>query len=161
MEDWYGKFAEDVEARKIGPTAVEELKETRLIEGVIAGKTGGQAVLDAGYGARMVNTPTKLIESSELRARFQSIAEQKGLTLHRVVDKMAEHLEARANQTLEGKEVTQSKAPDYKVQQKALDQLTSLMGMQDAGKVAGGASTVTLSISGPAADRLAKLLGGE
>lgn len=91
----------------------------------------------------------------------QQIAIEKGLTLHRVADKISEHLEARQNQTLNGKEVTVSDAPDNRVQQKAIEQLTGLLGMGDASKAAGGASTVTLSISGPAADRLAAMLGGE
>ena len=114
----------------------------------------------AGYTGREARTPGKLIESSELRAQFQQIAISKGLTLHRVVDKVAEHLEARANQTLEGKEVVQSSAPDYKVQQKAIDQLTGLLGMQDAAKSQAGGSSITLSIAGPAADRLTALLSG-
>ena len=152
---------EDIDAEKLGPDAVEGLKQTRLIEGVIAGNTATGAAALAGYGMGARRTPWKLIESSELRAQFQQIAISKGLTLHRVVDKVSEHLEARANQTLEGKEVVQSLAPDYKVQQKALDQLTTLLGMQDAAKVAGGGSNITLSISGAAADRLARALGGE
>ena len=114
----------------------------------------------AGYTGREARTPGKLIESNELRAQFQQIAIDKGLTLHRVVDKVAEHLEARANQTLEGKEVTQSAAPDYRVQQKAVDQLTTLLGMQDASKAQAGGSSISLTISGPAADRLAAALGG-
>ena len=95
------------------------------------------------------------------RARFQRIAERKGLTLDKLGDKINEHLEARANQTLEGKEVVQSDAPDYKVQQKAIDQLTGLLGMQDAAKVQAGGSSISLTISGPAAERLAAMLGGE
>jgi len=161
MLNWYKDLAQEIDARNIGPHAVEALKETRYIEGVIAGTPRKEAALEAGYGARMSHAPTKLIESSELRAQFQQIAISKGLTLHRVVDKVSEHLEARANQTLEGKEVVQSAAPDYKVQQKALDQLTTLMGMQDASKAQAGGSSITLSISGPAAERLAAMLGGE
>jgi hypothetical protein len=138
-----------------------EAQQTRFIEGIIDGKSGTQSALDAGYPVRDARTPYKLIPPDELRARFQQIAERKGLTLDRIGDKISEHLEARANQTLEGKQVTQSEAPDYKVQQKALEQLTDLMGMRDAAKVAGGGSSVTLSISGPAADRLAAMLGGE
>lgn len=161
MSNWYKDLAQDIDARDIGPDAVEALKETRYIEGVIAGVTRKQAALDAGFGARMSHAPTRLIESTELRAQFQQIAISKGLTLHRVVDKVSEHLEARANQTLEGKEVVQSAAPDYKVQQKALDQLTTLLGMQDAAKPQAGGSSITLSITGAAADRLAQALSGE
>ena len=161
MASWYTELTQEIDARNIGPHAVEALKETRYIEGVIEGVPRKEAALEAGYGARMSHAPTKLIESSELRAQFQQIAISKGLTLHRVVDKVSEHLEARANQTLEGKEVVQSDAPDYKVQQKALDQLTTLLGMQDAAKSSSSTSSITLSISGPAADRLAKALGGE
>ena len=156
----YERFREEVDARNIGPAAVEALMETRYIEGVIDGVPRKQAATEAGFGARLAHAPCKLIESSELRAQFQQIAIDKGLTLHRVVDKVAEHLEARANQTLEGKEVVQSAAPDYKVQQKAVDQLTTLLGMQDASKAQAGGSSISLTISGPAADRLAAALGG-
>lgn len=140
---------------------MEEIKQTKLIEGLVEGKPGGIAARDAGYGVADQRRPFKLVDSNELRARFQEIAREKGLTLDRIGDKIEQHLEARMTQTLQGKEVTLSDAPDYRVQQKALEQLTSLMGMQDAAKAAGGGSNVTLSISGPAADRLAAMLGGE
>ena len=152
---------EDLSASQIGPDAMQTLKETRFVEGLIEGKTGEIAALDAGYSARDQRTPGKIIPPDELRRRFQAICREKGLTLHRIGDKIAEHLDARANQTLEGKQVTQSEAPDYKVQQKALDQLTTLIGMQDATKVQAGGSSITLSIAGPAADRLAAMLGRE
>lgn len=135
--------------------------QTKMIEGILDGKTATLAALDAGYGVAESRVPYRLIPADEMRRKFQEVAERKGLTLDRVARKIDEHLDARANQTLEGKQVTQSAAPDYKVQQKAIDQLTGLLGMQDAAQKAGGASTVTLSISGPAADRLAALLGGE
>ena len=161
MDNWYKQLGQDIEARKIGPQAVETLKESRYIEGILSGSNRQDAAHAAGYIGRQAHAPVKLIESSELRAQFQQIAIEKGLTLHRVVDKISEHLEARQNQTLNGKEVTVSEAPDNRVQQKAIEQLTELMGMKDAAKVAGGGSSVTLSISGPAADRLAAMLGGE
>lgn len=152
---------EDIDAAKLGPQFIEDLKIERFVEGVIEGKTGALAAKDAGYGVAAQRTPWKLIPPDELRARFQAIAERKGLTLDRIGDKIEQHLEAKMTQTLQGKEVTLSDAPDYRVQQKALEQLTSLMGMQDAAKAAQGGSSVTLSISGPAADRLAAMLGGE
>jgi hypothetical protein len=138
-----------------------EIKKDRMIEGLIDGKTGMVAAREAGFGVVESRSPFKLIPPDEMRAKFQAIAERKGLTLDRVAAKIEQHLEARANQTLNGKEVTVSEAPDNRVQQKAIEQLTSLLGMQDAAKVAGSASTVTLSISGPAADRLAAMLSGE
>lgn len=152
---------ENLDAQKLGPHAVSELQKTRFVEGIIEGKTGALAAKDAGYGVADQRTPGKLVSPEEMRARFQQIAQEKGLTLHRVADKIAQHLEAKANQTLNGKEVTVSEAPDNRVQQKAIEQLTNLLGMQESTKASGGASTVTLSISGPAADRLAALLGGE
>lgn len=152
---------ENLQAQKLGPEAVQELQKTRFIEGVIEGKTGALAAKEAGYGVADQRTPFKIISPEEMRARFQQIAQDKGLTLHRVADKINQHLEARANQTLNGKEVTVSEAPDNRVQQKAIEQLTTLLGMGESAKAAGGASTVTLSISGPAADRLAAMLGGE
>lgn len=152
---------ENLQAQKLGHEAVQELQKTRFIEGVIEGKTGALAAKDAGYGVADQRTPFKIISPEEMRARFQQIAQEKGLTLHRVADKINQHLEARANQTLNGKEVTVSEAPDNRVQQKAIEQLTTLLGMGESAKAAGGASTVTLSISGPAADRLAAMLGGE
>lgn len=144
--------------------AVEAKKETRqilMIEGILDGKTAGMAARDAGFGTVESRAPYKLIPADEMRRKFQEVAERKGLTLDRVADKINQHLEARANQTLNGKEVTVSDAPDNRVQQKAIEQLTGLLGMGESAKVAGGASTVTLSISGPAADRLAAMLGGE
>jgi hypothetical protein len=151
---------EDLAAAQIGPEGVQTLMETRFVEGLIEGKTQTEAAIDAGYTGRIVRTPSQIIAPDELRRRFQQVAQEKGLTLHRIGDKIAEHLEARANQTLEGKQVTQSSAPDYKVQQKAIDQLTTLIGMQDGQKAAPGGSSISLSISGPAADRLAAMLGG-
>ena len=152
---------DSMDAEKLGPSAVVELRQTRLIEGIIDGKTATDAAKDAGFGVAQQRTPWKLVPADEMRARFQAIAERKGLTLDRIANKIEQHLEARANQTLWGKQVTVSEAPDNRVQQKAIEQLTGLLGMQDAAKVAGGSSSVTLSISGPAADRLAALLSGE
>ena len=152
---------ENMKAEQLGPEAVEALKESRYIEGIISGLPKKESAIQAGYIGRQAHAPEKLIESSELRAQFQQIAKDEGLTLHRVARKIAEHMEARQNQTLNGKEVTMSDAPDNRVQQKAIDQYTSLIGMQDAAKQAASSSTVTLSISGPAADRLAALLSGE
>jgi len=156
----YETLRQDIDAANLGPTGVQTLQETRFVEGLVEGKTGAIAAADAGYGPAMQRVPGKIIPPEELRRRFQEIAREKGLTLHRIGDKIAEHLEARANQTLEGKQVTQSSAPDYKVQQKAIDQLTTLIGMQDGQKAAPGGSSISLSISGPAADRLAAMLGG-
>lgn len=147
--------------QEIAPEQTEFAMQNRLIEGIIDGKTGHKAALDAGYGVKDARTPYKLIPADEMRARFQQIAQEKGLTLHRIADKINQHLEARANQTLNGKEVTQSDAPDNRVQQKAIEQLTGLLGMGERAVAAGGGSSVTLSISGPAADRLASLLSGE
>ena len=140
---------------------LNEIKQVRMIEGIIDGKLASVAARDAGFGVADARAPYKLIPPDEMRRKFQEVAERKGLTLDRIANKIEQHLEARANQTLEGKEVTVSEAPDNRVQQKAIEQLTGLLGMQDAAKVAGGSSSVTLSISGPAADRLAALLSGE
>jgi hypothetical protein len=144
-----------------GPQAVHDLRVNKLIEGVIDGKTGAVAAQDAGFGVAACRTPWKLIPPDEMRARFQLIAQKKGLTLDRIGDKIKEHLEAKASYVDKNEGLVQSHVPDHKVQQKALDQLTTLLGMQDASKAAQGGSTISLSISGPAADRLAKMLGGE
>ena len=150
---------EDIQADRLGTT--EELLKTRFVENLSLGMTQTQAAIDAGYTGRDVRTPGKLISPEELRLRFQQIAERKGLTMDRIGDKIAEHLEARANQTLEGKQVTQSEAPDYKVQQKAVEQLTDLLGMKDAQKVLGVGSSITVSVTGAAADRLLAAFGGD
>jgi len=152
---------ENLEAQSKGPQAVEQLKETRFIEGLIEGKTGTLAAKDAGYPPSQYRTPNKLLESTELRQRYQQMASARGITIDRVGAKVEELLDARANQTLEGKQVTQSEAPDYRVQIKALELHAELMGMRDASKAQASGSNVTLSISGPAADRLAAMLGGE
>jgi hypothetical protein len=152
---------EDIDAENKGPESVQELKETRYIEGLVEGKQPTLAAVDAGFTGRLARSPSKIIPPEELRRRFQEICREKGLTLHRIGDKISEHLDARANQTLEGKQVTQSEAPDYKVQQKAIEQLTTLIGMQDAAKVQAGGSSISLTITGPAAERLAQVLGGE
>lgn len=157
----YKTMIEDMDAERIGPQSVLELKQTRMIEGLIDGKTGAIAARDAGFGPSAQRTPFKLIPPDELRARFQKIAESKGLTLERIGDKIAEHLEARQNQTLNGKEVTVSEAPDNRVQQKAIEQLTSLMGMQDAQKASIAGSSITVSVTGAAADRLLRAFEGE
>jgi hypothetical protein len=149
------------EAKRQALIASTEIKRNRMVEGIIEGKGAMVAAKEAGFGTVESRAPYKLIPPEEMRARFQQIAESKGLTLNRVADKITQHLEARQNQTLNGKEVTVSEAPDNRVQQKAIEQLTQLLGMQDASKAAQGGSSVTLSISGPAADRLAAMLGGE
>ena len=115
----------------------------------------------AGYGVGQCRTPWKLVQSDEMRARFQQIAQRQGLTLDKIGKKINQHLEAKASYVDKDKGLIESNVPDHKVQQKALDQLTTLLGMQDASKAAQGGSTISLSISGPAADRLAKMLGGE
>ena len=122
------------------------------------------AARDAGFGVVESRSPGKLISPEELRRQFQEIAIRKGLTLERIADKIADHLDARANQTLNGKEVTQSAAPDNRVQQKAIEQLTTLIGLTDATKQSTTQSAITLSISGPLAERLVGQLtrnGGE
>jgi hypothetical protein len=156
----YAQMLEKMDAEKAGPDAVLEVKQAHLLEGVIDGKTATEAAESAGFGVAECRTPWKLVQPDQMRAQFQEAAHKRGMTLNRIAAKIEEHLEARANQTLNGKEVTQSKAPDYKVQQKALEQLTTLIGMQDASKAAQAGSSITLSISGPAADRLAAMLGG-
>lgn len=157
----YQNVIDQLDENRLGSDSVLELRQNRLIEGIIDGKTATEASKDAGFSVSQQRTPWKLIPPDEMRARFQAIAERKGLTLDRIGDKIEQHLEARMTQTLQGKEVTLSEAPDYRVQQKAIEQLTELMGMKDAQKAVGGSSSVTLSISGPAADRLAAMLGGE
>jgi hypothetical protein len=156
-----GFVEQHVQFHQLAAEQADTAKQSRFIEGVIEGKPGYLAAREAGYSAELSRTPYKLIPADEMRRKFQEVAERKGLTLDRVADKINQHLEAKANQTLNGKEVTVSDAPDNRVQQKAIEQLTTLLGMGESAKAAGGGSTVTLSISGPAADRLAAMLGGE
>lgn len=156
----YEKMLDSMDEEKMGPESVLELRKTRLIEGIIDGKTASDAAREAGFGSGASRTPWKLVPPDEMRARFQQIADRKGLTLDRIAGKIEQHLEARMTQTLQGKEVTLSDAPDYRVQQKAVDQLTSLLGVQDASKAVQSGSSITLSVSGPAAERLAAALGG-
>jgi hypothetical protein len=137
-----------------------DIRKDMLCAGILKGKPGHEAAANAGYGTLAQKTPWKLIPPDEMRARFQAIAERKGLTLDKIGEKIEQHLEARMTQTLQGKEVTLSDAPDYRVQQKAVDQLTTLLGMQDAAKAQAGGSSISLTISGPAAERLAAMLGG-
>jgi xanthine dehydrogenase iron-sulfur cluster and FAD-binding subunit A len=137
-----------------------DIRKDMLCAGILKGKPGHEAAANAGYGTLAQKTPWKLIPPDEMRARFQAIAERKGLTLDKIGEKIEQHLEARMTQTLQGKEVTLSDAPDYRVQQKAVDQLTTLLGMQDAAKAVAGGSSISLTISGPAAERLAAMLGG-
>ena len=137
-----------------------DIRKDMLCAGLLKGKPGHEAAADAGYGLQAQKTPWKLIPPDEMRARFQAIAERKGLTLEKIGEKIEQHLEARTTQTLQGKEVTLSEAPDYRVQQKAVDQLTTLLGMQDAAKAQACGSSISLTISGPAAERLAAMLGG-
>lgn len=145
-------------------TIMEEsnsLKQNKMIEGVIDGQTASLAALNAGYGVVEARSPWKLIPPDEMRRKFQEVAQRKGLTLDRVADKINQHLEARANQTLNGKEVTQSEAPDNRVQQKAIEQLTSLLGIGDAQKASAAGSSITLSVTGAAADRMLRAFEGE
>ena len=137
-----------------------DIRKDMLCAGILKGKPGHEAAADAGYGTLAQKTPWKLIPPDEMRARFQAIAERKGLTLDKIGEKIEQHLEARITQTLQGKEVTLSEAPDYRVQQKAVEQLTTLLGMQDAAKAVAGGSSISLTISGPVAERLAAMLGG-
>lgn len=152
METYFGQPKTE---ETIDPSALTlESKRVRMIEGILDGKSATQSARDAGFGVVASQAPYRLIPPDEMRAKFQQVAERKGLTLDRVADKINQHLEARANQTLEGKQVTVSEAPDNRVQQKAIDQLTMLLGMQDAQKAAQGGSSITVSVTGAAADRL-------
>lgn len=150
----YQNILDNLDEDRLGPEALLDLRQTRLIEGIVEGKTATEAARMAGFGVAAQRTPWKLIPPDELRARFQAIAERKGLTLDRIGDKIEQHLEAKMTQTLQGKEVTMSDAPDYRVQQKALEQLTGLLGMQDAAKAVQAGSSITVSVTGAAADRL-------
>jgi len=150
---------QNMDAERLGTS--DELQKTRMIEGLASGLTGAQAAKQAGYGAADQRTPWKIIPPDELRARFQQIAIEKGLTLHRVADKIAEHLEARQNQSSNGKEITVSNAPDNRVQQKAIEQLATLLGINDQTKQVQVGSSISLTITGPAAERLTQLLSGE
>jgi hypothetical protein len=134
----------------------EAMRQNAYIDARLEGAGPREAAKEAGYTGRSVRTPVKLIETSELRAQFQAKALERGLTLDKVVDKLSEHLEARALQTLQGKEVSLSDAPDYKVQGKALDTLTDLMGMKDAQKVQAGGSSLTIQLPEAVAARLAQ-----
>lgn len=147
---------QNMDAKWLGMT--DELQKTRMIEGLANGLTGAQAARQAGYGVADQRTPWKIIPPNELRSRFQQIAIEKGLTLHRVVDKIAEHLEARQHQTLNGNEVTVSSAPDNRVQQKAIEQLTKLLGMNDVASATPMGSSISLTVTGLAAERLTQFL---
>lgn len=157
----YQNLLDNLDSQRLGPAALTDLKQTRLIEGIVEGKTATDSAKSAGYSVSEQRTPWKLIPPDEMRRRFQEIADRKGLSLDRISDKINEHLDARANQTLEGKQVTQSDAPDYKIQQKAIEQLTDLMGLRDAGKAAVGGSSITVSVTGAAADSLAAWFEGK
>lgn len=122
----YSRMIEDIAASQANSTL--ELKQTRYLDAKLNGATAMEAAQMAGYIGREARTPVKLIETSELRARFQQIAEEKGLTLHKVADKISEHMEARAIDKLGMPTI----APDNRVQQKAIEQLTDLLGMKQA-----------------------------
>jgi hypothetical protein len=139
---------EDIDS--INTNTVHELKQTRYIEARLEGKTRVESAEIAGFTGREARTPGKLVETAELRRRFQEIAESKGITLHRVADKIGEHLEARC--VVDG---VHGLASDYKVQQKAIEQFTGLIGMNQSERGA----TVAVQINFPAG--LAEMFGAD
>lgn len=140
---------EDMDAAALGPDAVTRLREKRYMDARLEGMTATDAAARAGYGPAVQRTPVKLIETTDFRLRFQQLAEQKGLTLGKIADKIREHLDAKDGATNDA---------DFRTQQRAIDQLTDLLGMNDARRdnqaAAAGGLTINITIPESAAARM-------
>lgn len=117
-----------------------------------------EAARDSGYSARSSRAPGRLIETLELKRQMQEALERQGATYDKAARVVSEAMDANVMATFEGN-VTESNKPDHKARVQAARVTADLMGLTDRSAGSANASTVTLTLAGPLAERFAEMLG--
>lgn len=117
-----------------------------------------EAAREAGYSAVKSQRPTRHVETPELRAKMQQALKRQGATYDKAARVVSEAMDAKVMATFEGN-VTESDKPDHKARVQAARVTADLMGLTERYAGSANASTVTLTLAGPLAERFAEMLG--
>lgn len=125
------------------------------LENRLNGANQGEAAQIAGFTGRKARTPGKLIETPELKARMQQSLIRKRVTLDSIAETVANSLQANMIATTKDGEVIESDVADHKTRLKGVDQASRLWGLADQVRAGESGSTITLTLAGPLAERIA------
>lgn len=127
---------------------------------IIEGIPPTESARKAGYEmtGRMARTPRKLIETPELRARMQRELRKHNGSLGEVARTVVEAMSANQVASFQGV-TTESDIPDHKVRVQAASKVAELWGLDAKSSSEQAGSTVTLTLSGAVAERMASMFG--
>lgn len=137
---------------------IMEARKSQYITLLGQGWQKREAALASGYGRAISKAPRRAIETADLRAQAQSALKRQGATLDKAARVVADAMDANVTATFEGN-VTQSTVPDHKARVQAARVTADLMGLTERSAGSANASTVTLTLAGPLAERFAEMLG--
>lgn len=142
--------------------SVREAAERRAVYVQLLGQGWGkrEAARKAGYKAVKARHPVTHIETSELKAEMQLALKRQGATYDKAARVVSEAMNATVSATFEG-EVTTSDVPDHKVRVQAARVTADLMGLTERSAGNQTASSITLTLAGPLAERFAQMLGSQ
>lgn len=157
--------APDVESVAHGPyieSVLAKAAESQALYVTLLGQGWGKrrAAREAGYTARISQRPLKAIETPELKAKMQAALQRQGATYDKAARVVSEAMNANLTASFEG-EVIESAIPDHRTRVQAAKLTADLAGITERPERAGQGSTLTLTIGGALADRIAERMAGK
>lgn len=132
------------------------LRETKLIKGIISGKTQQQAGIEAGYGGgpKTVSvTASQALQKPHVREALQQEMERQGITLEKIVKPIKDGLEAEKVSIVgNGEDAMAEITPDHTIRLKSSQMAQKLIGV-DIGD--GGTTNNFIQVINQKADKYA------
>jgi len=123
------------------PKGKSAVKRAKLIKGVLAGKTGKQSAIDAGYAPKQAaSQASQILNNPKFLAEWQSEL-RKQISPERIITKISSHLDAKKTvSAVSGKDAGAGSVDfvdveDYQAQQKAIEQVFKIEGIGQTQKV--------------------------
>lgn len=136
-----------------------ELRQARYITLLGQGWAKREAARESGYSAAISQRPLRIIETERLRAQAQAALRRQGATMDKAARVVSEAMNANVVTVFEGV-AEESEIPDHKTRVQAAKVTADLMGLTERADRSGQGSTLTLTIGGALADRIAERMAG-
>jgi hypothetical protein len=139
---------------------MNEMDERQALYVQLLGQGWGKraAARSAGYPTVLTRKPLKAIETPELKAKMQRALIRQGATMDKAARVVSEAMNANLTASFEG-EVIQSEIADHRTRVQAAKLTADLAGITERADRSQAGSTLTLTIGGALADRIAERMG--
>jgi hypothetical protein len=153
-------YPDDVQSVAEGSVVeLMEIRQARYVALLGQGWAKREAARESGYSAAISQRPQRIIETAQLRAKAQSALKRQGATMDKAARVVSEAMNANVVATFEGKAI-ESVVPDHKTRVQAAKVTADLMGLTERADRSQQGSTLTLTIGGALAERIAERMAG-